>query len=232
MHAAILYLLDGEPATETLPSDTDGGLPAATADRDDYLDGRTIHSGTLAGHVYEETTVPLVYDGGITTEREERRRETVVDYYADLDTGWAGITSSDGGALLEDYLRSVGVVPQPAVLDLDAFAERLERTDDATVTGSVYSQSIDEGHQRDASRASWHEDAPGVYGLPTEGNRLLAVSYWWDGLRVEAALAASGYVAVYSEWAESTFARWVADEIEPLLSPEEKAQQTLGGDDA
>lgn len=230
MHAAILTLLTGDPDLDTrdLPNRLEDGLPAATADTDAYLDGQRITSGTLAGNVTTNETVPVVAEESIYTEREETRETVVGEYYADLETGWAGVNSSDIQPLLTDYLASAaGVIPEDAALDLDAFAEALP--DDVDTNGVVYSTSIDEGHVRDAAGSHWKRDAK-PSKIPAEGTSVLHVQYTWDGVLVDAMLAASGYVAVYKEWATSTFARWVADEITPYLYYAGDDQATLSTD--
>lgn len=227
MQAAILYSLRGDPSVDELPEDLDGGLPAATASRTEYLDGRVIHDGTLAGRIDEDVRVPVVTDEAIVTETETRPRAVKTEYVADLDGGWAGVDSSDGERLLADYLSArAGVIPEAVELDLEGFAESLP--DDVETNGIVYSQSIDEGHGRDAAGSLWKRDAK-PHKIPTEGVSALAVTYTWDGMLVEAMLAASGYVAVYRHWGAETFARWVAAEIEPFLDVETEtpSQQTL-----
>ena len=224
MHSAILSLLDGEPDTDTLDSTLDG-FPAADMDATAYLDGRRIHHGTLAGRITKETRVPVIGDEAIWDAQEDVERRVYGDAYIDLTERWAGISTAKIDRLLEGYcLSQAGVTPVAAELDLQGFAEQLP--DGVETNGIVYSQSIDEGHARDAAGADWHQDAS-PEAIPNDGLSALAVRYTWDGSLVDAMLAASGYVAVYREWAPSTFARWVADEIVPYLSGEDDEAQAI-----
>lgn len=234
MHAAILRILTGDPDVEELPNRLGSGLPAATAGQVRYLDDRTINYGTVAGQITDETRVPVVGDDAIHSETEEVTRRTSAEYYADLETGWAGADSGDGTTLLTDYLASAaGVIPEESQIYLEGFAQDLPDT--ADLKGIVYSQSIDDGQPRDAAGSHWHYDADRDK-LPAEGVSALAVEYTWDGVLVDAMLAASGYVAVYnSDWSTEIFGRWVANEVEPHLDYASDSQATLGdggGDDA
>ncbi|MFP4628921.1 MAG: hypothetical protein ACLFMX_08025 [Halobacteriales archaeon] len=225
MHSAILYVLAGEPDREELPSTLDG-WPAADIEATAYLDGRRIHHGTVAGRVEVEQRVPVIGEDFITDEREPVTEKVMADVYADLETGWGGISTSAAEDVFVDYLAATaGVIPEAAVLDLVGFAESL--SEDATVNGVVYSQSIEDGHDRDAAGAQWHQDAD-RHSLPTEGFSALAVTYEWDGSYVDAMLAASGYVALYKDWPADQWARWVADEIEPYLEQDRDEQEVLG----
>ncbi|MUV59955.1 hypothetical protein [Halobacterium sp. CBA1126] len=215
MRSAILYQLTGNPDGE-LPNQLEGGLPAATAETTKYLDGREITAGTLAGYTTTKQDVPVVGEDFIATEREETKDPAIGDYHADLELGWAGITTQDIEPLLVDYIAShASVVPEDAELNLDAFAERLP--DDVDTNGVVYSTSVDDGHDRDAAGSHWQRDAT-PSKIPVEGTSVLHVRYTWDGVLVDAMLAQSGYVAVYKDWTAETFARWIAAEVEPYLS--------------
>lgn len=227
MQSAILKLLSDTPETDTLSENLGDGLPAATAESTHYLDDRVIHHGTVAGELVDEEPVPIVGDDGIHSEPQEVTRRASAEYHADLESGWAGATSGDGTRLLKSYLASeAGVLLEDADLHLEAFADALP--EDANVSGIVYSQSIEDGHGRDRAGADWHEDASRDR-IPAEGVSALAVDYHWDGQVVDAMLAASGYVAAYSDWSSSVFARWVADEVEPYLEPASDDQAELGG---
>jgi hypothetical protein len=233
MRSAILYQLTGDPDGE-LPNQLEGGLPAATAGTTKYLDGREITYGTLAGHITTTQDAPVVTDDGIYTEREDTEEPAVGEYHADLELGWAGITTQDIEPLLVDYIaHHTGVVPENAELNLDAFAERLP--DDVDTNGVVYSQSIEDGQQHDAAGSHWQHDADRSK-IPAEGTSVLHVQYTWDGILVDAMLAQSGYVAVYKDWTAETFARWIAAEIEPFLSLAARDEQATlddtGGDES
>ena len=224
MHAALLYQFADPADVDTpdeLPSQFEE-LPAADIDGTQYLDGRTIFDGTLAGELkLDEETVVLGEDF-ITTEREERPRRVATDVYLDPEAGWVGCDSGTGEPLLIDYARAtLGQRPEPAVVDLKAFANA--REDDLDTDGIVYSQSVDEGHAQDRAGAKWHDDASTGL-IPAEGVAGLSVSYLWDGIHVDAVLYASGYIAVYKNWTTEQFARWVAAEITPFLQLEREAE--------
>lgn len=226
MHAALLHTLGGDPEGE-LQSDLDGTLPAAEVDSTAYLDGATIYDGTLAGQIAEETDVPYVSEDGITTNRDERTRAIATTFYADLDTGWAGVDTGDGIPLLESYLRTAGVRVAETELRLDAWAERLETDDDADVWGVTYSQSIEDGHHRDAAGSRFHEDADRT-NLPVSGKRVVGFEYLWNGALAYGVVTASGYVAIYRDWPTEQFAKWVSEEVSEYLQPEADDQQTIG----
>lgn len=229
MHAALMQTLTGD-ADGTLDSHLGDGLPAAAVERTDYLDGRTIHHGTLAGRLTDEVDEVIVHGDSITTERVESTTQVATDFYADLDAGWAGVDSSDGVDLLEDYLRNeIVVAPEPTVLRLDAWAERLERIDGAAVWGLAYSQSVDDGYDRDRAAAKYHGDA-GTHALPSAGASVVGFEYPWNGTVARGTITASGYVAIYRDWPVDTFARWVSDEVADYLEIDTDAteQSELG----
>lgn len=217
MRSAILSLLTGDPGCETeeLSSSLDTGLPAVDVETTAYLDGQRIAEGTLAGHVTTNEQQPIVASEGIFTERLETEATAVGDFHADLEAGWAGITTQDIQPLLESYLANeAGVIPEDTVLNLDAYSEHLPQ--DVETNGIVYSTSAGSGQDRDAAGSYWQRDAK-LSKIPSEGTSVLQVTYTWDGILVDAMLAASGYVAVYRDWTAATFARWIADEIQPFL---------------
>lgn len=96
MHAAILHLLDGEPNTGELESHLDGEFPAIDVEGTTYLDGQTLYHGEAAARISEEKSVPVPTRNGIVTEPDEVSRRVRTDWYADLEDGWVGISSSDG----------------------------------------------------------------------------------------------------------------------------------------
>jgi hypothetical protein len=233
MHAALLYQFadpDDLDTPDELPSQFEE-LPAADIDGTQYFDGRTIFDGTLAGELELEEESVVLGEDFITTEREERPRRVATDVYLDPEAGWVGCDSGTGEALLVDYARAtLGQRPEPAVVDLKAFASA--REDDLDTDGIVYSQSVDEGHAQDRAGTKWHDDASTGL-IPVEGVAGLSISYLWEGIHVDAVLYASGYIAVYKDWPTDQFARWVAQEITPFLEIEREtdAQTELPNDD-
>ncbi|WP_435065923.1 hypothetical protein [Halobaculum sp. EA56] len=218
MHAAILRVLTGDPDVEELPNHLEGGLPAASFERTDFLDGATIHHGRLAGRRTTTDQEVIVGEDAIFTEPVERDREVVTDCYVDLGASWCGYDTSDGEQLLTDYLlQTAGVIPEPTEIHLDAWIEEYGRRDDASVWATSYSQSKDDGYPRDRAGADFHADAT-MDGVPTEGVSAFGFSYKWNGGWIRGMLAASGYVAVYSDMHVEEFGRWVREEIRPYLT--------------
>lgn len=223
MHAAVLYLTD--TADATLDSHLDGGLPAADTEATQYLDGKRIHHGTLAGEITEPTTQVIVGDGAIVTESEERFTETATGFYADLSAGWAGVASSDAGSILGRYLVSeASITPEPAALRLDSWVEHYGSREDADVWSVSFANE-------DEAAARFH-DAARNGRVPTQGVSAFGFSYQWDGRPMRGMLAASGYVALYSDVPVETFAAWVGEEIHPYLELEGDEQTELGDSEA
>jgi hypothetical protein len=212
MHAAILHRYTGDPEGD-LESRLGQGFPAADVERTQYLDGHTMHHGTLAARVTSEERVPAPGSDVIAMKKDEVERRVATDFYADFTEEWVGASTSTGGDVLTDYLLSqVGVVPEPSQLRAEAWAERLEQ-DDAAAWGASFSQRIEDGDSRDAAGAHYHDEVDAIpHGLSAVG-----FEYLWDGVRVRGTLAESGYVAVYNLDRPEVFARWVADEITPYL---------------
>ncbi|WP_049985731.1 hypothetical protein [Halobellus rufus] len=222
MHAAILHDLGGDP---TAGPDSDGTLtselerrPYADVEATEYLDGRTVYSGTLAGYILDEE--PNFYtdadpeNRSLTVETDETERPVVTEFVADLETGWTGVDACDGAKLLETVLLDqVSCVPQRTELDLSGIVDTLPT--DAIVEGVVTSEDEDEDG-RDAAAALWGDEAPrSAGGIPESGLSQIAIRYRWDGHRIHATVSASGYVALYSEVGTDVFARWVSDVIWP-----------------
>lgn len=229
MHAAILSKLTNEPDDTNLQSHLGNELPAVEVEATEYLDGRTIHHGTLAGEVGTETDVPFVSDEGIYTEPGRKTWKITAQFYADLEAGWAGVNTGDGEDLLGSYLAGeAGVMREDAVIRLDAWAEEFERKNDADTWGVSFSQDVESGFSEDRAGAYYHSEAD-VNMMP-KGVSALGFSYRWDGRLVRGMIAESGYVAVYKDWDVDMFARWVADEVEPYLEYDRDEQQTLKRD--
>lgn len=212
MHAAILSLLDGEPNTGELESHLNGEFPAIDVEGTTYLDGQTLYHGEAADRITEEKSVPVPTKKRIVSEPDEVSQRVRADWYADLEDGWVGISSSDGEFVHEWILVKEGMVAEDAVINLDAWAERLIERDDASVWGISYSQSIGAGHDDDRAGAQYHNDAS-KSDIPPTGVSALGFSYAWDGRPVRGMVAKSGYVALYNISLPEVFAKWVADEI-------------------
>lgn len=226
MHGAILSLLTGDP-DGTLDARLGEGFPAVEVNATNYLDGRTIHHGRAAARVTERPRVPVVTPDRIVYDTEEVTRRVGCEWYADLETSWAGVDTSAGEQLVEDYLlSSVGVKPEPTTLRLDAWADRFEDRDEGDVWGVSFSQSVEEGHDRDRAGAYYHTEADERV-VPTRGKRALGFEYVWDGQWVRGMVAASGYATCYRDWTAAEFARWIADEIHPYLEIDTDDQATL-----
>ena len=216
MHAAILYKLDGEPNTGELESRMVGDFPAVDVDGTSYLDGQTLYHGEAAGRVIENRKVPVPTKNVILSEEQEITRNVRTDWYADLEDGWVGISSSDGEFLFDWLLSQEGIVAEDAMIRLDAWAEDLERRDDASVWAVSYSQSEEDGHDRDRAGSQYHDDVQS-HSMPVEGKSAIGFKYDWNGSNVRGMVSKSGYVAAYNVSLEEVFARWVSDEILPYL---------------
>jgi len=216
MQAAILYKLEGEPNTGELESRMTGEFPAIDVDGTQYLDGQTLYHGEAAGRVIEDRKVPAPTKKAILEETIETTQKVQTDWYADLEDGWVGISSSDGEFLFDWFVGTEGVVPQDALIRLDAWAEALERRDDASVWAVSYSQSEEDGHDSNRAGAQYHDDVA-THNMPVEGKSAVGFTYDWNGGYVRGMVAASGYVAVYNVTQADVFARWVGEEILPYL---------------
>lgn len=224
MHAAVLFLCDTDDEA-SLGSDLGSGLPAAETEATQYLDGATIHHGTLAGEYTTSDSQVIVTDDGIASEQGERFGEVAAQYYADLSKGWAGVETSKAASVLGRYLVSeASITPQPAVVRLDSWVGDYGRRDDA----DVWSVS----HAGEDEAAARFHDAARMSSVPSSGVSAFGFAYQWDGRPMRGMLAASGYVALYSDVPVETFAKWVAEEIRPYLELPEDEQAELGGESA
>lgn len=231
MYAAILH--DVRDAAGGLSSALDR-RPYAEVEATQYLDGRTVYHGTIAGTVLGEE--PNFYvDAGdespsLHTETEETPHPVVTDILVDLDTGWAGVDSSDGAELIEPVLiEQTGAIPERTEIKLNAIVETLPSN--AIIDGVVTSEDTDDGDPRDAAAARWHDEAPrSATAVPNRGLSQVNVSYHWDGRPIQASLAASGYVALYSDVPEETAARWISEVVWPNTVHGADAETAGGGE--
>ena len=220
MYAAILHAVAGGDVADgnaTLDSDLDR-RPYADLSATEYLDGHTVYDGTLAGYV--PTEQPKFYTDADTehpslhVETDEAEVPITTDVVADLEAGWAGVDAGDGADLLETILLGqLSAIPERTELDLEAIAGTLP--DDAVVKGVVTSEDTDDDDDRDAAAALWHDEAPKRHSIPERGLTQLSIRYRWDGYPIHGTLAASGYVAVYSDIPIEAFARWVTEIVWP-----------------
>jgi hypothetical protein len=222
MKAVILGLPNGEFDEEVaLETDTSQNIPAIVVEETRYLDGVSIYHGTAAGRV--KTSRSHVYvdsdNDRISTECEEIMREVATDFYADFNAGWVGVDTSDGDFLWQMLGPLAGAVIQRAELNLDRFAENYERRDDA--------ECWQIGHSLDDSAGVAYHDEASIQTAPVHGLSQLGFEYWWDGQVVRGTVAASGYVAVYSNMSVEEFGRWIRDEILPYAALPEDDQQEL-----
>lgn len=216
MQSAIIYLLDGEPNTGELKSRMTGEFPAIDVEGTDYLDGKTIYHGEAAGRVSREQRVPALTEEAIFEETVETVDKVKTDWFADLEEGWAGISTGDGEFLFDWLVATEGIVAEDAKIRLDAWAERLERQDDANVWGVSYSQSEETGHDSDRSGAKYHDDVA-THNMPVEGKSSIGFSYSWGSGYIRGTIAASGYVAAYNVSSADVFAKWVTEEVLPYV---------------
>ncbi len=216
MHAALLYELVGEADGDSVESYLSRGFPAVDANATHYLDGRTLYFGDATAKVEVEDRVPVPDEEGIHKEKQIHRETHYTEWYADLEGGWAGISTSDGEFFLGMLQAEHGVVAEPQDVVLDAWVDHLAEQEGAGCWGMSYADDGDDGGAPRAG-AGFHADA-GVRKLPTEGNSAVGFRYRWNGMPVRGMLAKSGYLAVYNSWTEEQFARFVADEVWPYTT--------------
>jgi len=229
MQAGIIGLVDGEARDTTIESTVSRPF-AIDATATDYLDDAVVYHGSACDTVERQAEAVHITekdDGsvGIFSEREPVYDEVTVDWVADLDAGFAAVSSSDGTFLWDALGARAGASIERAVFDLDAFSERYGKRDNASVWQVGWS-----GEER--AGAEFHNDAS-LSKAPAHGLTQLGFNYQWDGYPVRGTMAASGYVAIYGgPTSPEAFARWVRDEVLEFAEiPVDEQEQLFGGDD-
>lgn len=221
MWAAILHAVGGDPTVDgdgTLSSALEA-RPYADVNATQYLDGHTVYHGRLAGYVPDEQ--PNFYTNAdpdnwsLEVDTEDTETPVVTDVVADLEAGWCGVDAAAGADLLETVLLDqVSCIPEAAELDLAGIAESLPTS--VHIKGVVTSEDTADDDDRDAAKAVWHDEAPrSAGGIPARGLSQIAIEYRWDGHRIDATVAASGYVAIYSDVGVEVAARWITEVVWP-----------------
>jgi hypothetical protein len=233
MQAALLYALEGSPDNGPVESKLDGQLPAVEAQATAYLDGLQLSHGRAAARIHDERQLPMPTTSGIETEQMEVSRKALVDFYADLEGGWAGISSADGEWFVEEWLLTQhSVAAHEMALDLEAWINDFVEESDPEVWGVSYSVEVDGEATR--AGADFHRDAD-LSQLMRDADSISGVGfrYDWSGGTVRGVIYESGYVALYSQYTEAAFGRWLADHVIPYSDSDVNAaadttQTTLG----
>lgn len=231
MHAAILYDLQGDvDEDEQLESKLDSEFPAVDAEGTHYLGGQTLYHGQAAARIYDNQKTPMPMNNGIETETMEVSRRVLVDFYADLQDGWAGISSSDGEWFVDEYLlRKHGLNAFEMKIDLERWLKDFEDEPTASVWGVTY--SVEAGDETTRAGGQFHRDAS-LEGIEREDVSGVGFSYEW-GQRIRGVIYESGYVALYTDDLEEYFGKWLSEHILPYCvtsygSREDDIQTTLG----
>ena len=199
-----------------------------------YLDGAEIQHGHAAEITFTEREVPQVAGDDVVYEEKEVKETLATEFFADFDSGFVAVDSSDGECLFESeglLFRAYHINVTRAHLDVAAFAEYLQETYQNPTWWQVGWREEDaDGETLDAG-VSYHRGTR--THSPTKHNTSqLGFSFRRsNGERVRGTCAASGYVEVYDpEWEADAMARWLQDDVLPFCSipaDDEAEQQTL-----
>jgi hypothetical protein len=238
MHAAILYDLVGDvPDDEDLVEKLDGEFPAVDVEGTHYLDGQTLYHGEAAARIHEERDLPMPTNGGIAVEPLEASRRVLVDFYADLQEGWAGVSSGDGEWFVDEYLYNKHRLDAYEMyVGMESWIQDFVDEDTATVWGLTY--SVESGDETTRAGAQFHRDAS-IEQIERDAEDISGVGfgYSWGNNPIRGVIYESGYVAVYSQSvSESMFARYLSDHVLPYtVSSADRTlhteQSTLGETD-
>lgn len=232
MHSAILGLVRGDVDDPTISSELERDTyPAIEADASTYLDGSRIYTGTAAGKIEVEEDLVYVQPSGIIVERGERlERELVVtEFIADLGAGWVGIDTSDAEWFWNYLERRKGVQIHRSVIDVAGFADHVRDYPSSNAWLVTQSREYDDDGEKEETSIDYHEAAR-LGDTVGDGETVqLGFSYRWDGGHVRGTIAASGYVAMYKDMADSTFGAWLDEQLMPFVELPEKYQSVLTG---
>jgi hypothetical protein len=229
MHSALLYALVGEPKETSIDSHLGNGFPAIDAETIQYLDGHTLCHGQAVAQVEEQRQQPIVDDEGIWTESAWQSRRVLTNWYADLEAGWAGIDTSDGEFFFKMLAATHAVSSEKMEIGLEAWARDFLQNDSAYCWGLSYSEGDDEDAIR--AGAGFHQDAS-LEQLDANKQDVSAIGfgYEWADARARGIICESGYVAIYRDWTEELFGRWLSDQVLPytVYDADSVNQETLG----
>lgn len=232
MQAALLAKVTGEPRNLPIQSNVDD-YPAIDADSTVYLDDRRIFHGDAADRIEVETETVYLGQHSITTEQEKRTETAYGEWFADFDAGWIGVSNGDMEWLFDYLSVKHGVEVREGFVDLDGFAEYVSDHPTASAWQTGRKRTLDEDEESESVQIDYHDSAR-IEEARRGDNVQLGFTYRWDGSYVRGTITASGYVAMYKDMPESTFARWMADEVVPFLCTEGEIdhQADLDVDDA
>jgi len=219
MHAASVYLTEGDARQSEIPSKLDGSLPAIDAEATHYLDDHRIYHGEAAGRVEEESErVWVTDDGHIVAEREPEHVTRRVEWFADVSTdpGFIGVSSASNGEWLVDRLGAqAGVIVRDTEIDVDAFADELRVEETAQAWNVSRSQVLDDDGEAEQTTIDYHDAAD--LEQATGGTVGLGFDYFWHDTHMRGILYESGYVALYSDRVTEVFAEWFRQDVLPFL---------------
>ena len=228
MYRGVIGLVDGAPDGEI--GRLREGDVAIEGERIENLDAGSgsLVTGSAAGPVTEERDVPEVYESTITTEREKERRETYVEFLADLQGGWVTIDTSDGEFLWHTLELKHDVRIERAAIDCNALADDVREWEESRLWQTQTDWGdVDAGDGGTTiayhSDASWPGD--GIVGQ-------LGFAGQWDGTYVRGTVAASGYVALYDGDTDEVAGQFVTEVLLPHSYVPDDEQTTLRGDSA
>ncbi|UIO98928.1 hypothetical protein Hbl1158_10315 [Halobaculum sp. CBA1158] len=236
MHAASVYLTEGDARQTEIPSKLDGELPAVESEATQYLDGHTVYHGTAADLVEEQAETVHVDGSGVTTSREATLRKRAVDFYADVssDPGIIGVSSeSKGEWFLKRAGAQLGVSVKKTRINVDAFAAHVREQTETADAWNV-SRSRDYGGDKEETSIDYHDAAD--IEAAERGTTGLGFEYFWGDDYMRGILYESGYVALYKDCITEVFAKWLRDEVLPFLEvdrdeEEETTQSELSKDE-
>lgn len=219
MHAASVFLCEGDARQTEIPSRLEGNLPAIDAEATEYLDGHRIYHGEAANRVEEQTErVWVTDDGHIVSERQLDYVPRRVDWFADVsgDPGFIGVSSASDGEWLVDRLGAqTGVVVRETGIDVTGFAEELRVEASADAWNVSKSQVFDADGEAEKTTIDYHDAAD--LEQATRGTVGLGFDYFWSDRHMRGIVYESGYVALYSDCLTEVFAEWFRQDILPYL---------------
>lgn len=231
MIAGSIALLEA-PADDTLTDTTeDRSLPAlaVTSTQTDLDREGAVQSCTLAKRVDREREEPVVYEGGITTDRVTDREAVVSDVVADV-TG-TGLVVAERVAGSGRYPFPFGMIAAQTGRDITQYGADVEAFAASFPTGAISDTWLVGVEDGDGVSMDYNDLAvPERAGEASVG---LGFTLSWEGIMAEGVLYRSGYLAIYSPWTAPVFLEFVADAVQPHLvadDDEDGTQATLPGE--
>jgi len=215
MIAGTIALLEGT-ADDELESKSSGFSTLDVRETLTYLDHSTVQHGRACAHVDTQHEEVFVDGTTIETETVSHPEEAYTEWVADVTDAGFIVTErtagSDSAFPFDLFEVATGCRLSEARLDPGAFitAQReAENAPDVWFSGSkaeteddLDPDDVDMAYGRDANQAG--------------GNVGVGFRTSWNGRRIKGIMYASGYLAVYSDWVDTTaFAQFVREEVLP-----------------